>query len=100
MHAWEAVITWNRETKEVLVSHVSEKNAWRLRERYPSDVGATWGDRAAARGAKAVAFVFIDFHTLVVRDGMPIDAVHREFLKIDEYRRHMSPDISGGEDFS
>ena len=39
--------------------------------------------------------MFIDFHTLVVGDGMDPQAVHRQFLKIDEYRRRISPDIKG-----
>ena len=33
--------------------------------------------------------------TLVVRDGIDPQAAHREFLKIDEYRRRVSPDIDG-----
>ena len=102
MHAWEAVVAWNQATKEVTVLSLDDyRRAWKtITLRFPSDVGATFSDRAAARGAKAVALVFIDFHTLVVRDAMPIEAVHQEFLKIDEYKRHMSPDIPGGEDFA
>jgi hypothetical protein len=39
--------------------------------------------------------VFINFHTLIVRDGIPIEKAHRAFLAIDEYREHISPDIPG-----
>ncbi len=42
--------------------------------------------------------MFIDFHTLIVRDGIDPQAAHREFLKIDEYRRRISPDIDGAAD--
>ena len=27
--------------------------------------------------------LFIEFHTIVVRDRIPVDAAHREFLKIN-----------------
>lgn len=42
--------------------------------------------------------MLLDFHTLVVRDGVSIEDAHREFLKIDEYKYLISPDISGAED--
>ncbi len=51
-----------------------------------------------ARRMAMVAMVFIHFHTLTARDGIPPDMAHRAFLAIDEYRRHMSPDIPGAED--
>ena len=35
---------------------------------------------------------------LARRDGIDPQAAHREFLKIDEYRRHISPDIDGAAD--
>jgi hypothetical protein len=41
--------------------------------------------------------MFIDFHTLVVGDGIDPLAAHAEFLKIDEYRRRISPDIDGAD---
>ena len=44
-----------------------------------------------------VLMMFINFHTLVVRDGIDPQAAHREFLKIDEYRRRISPDIDGAD---
>ena len=31
--------------------------------------------------------MMIDFHKLVVRDGIDPQAAHQQFLKIDEYRR-------------
>jgi hypothetical protein len=39
--------------------------------------------------------LFIEFNTIVVRDKIPVEAAHREFLKIDEYRQCISPDIPG-----
>ena len=39
--------------------------------------------------------LFIEFHTIVVRDKVPVEAAHRAFLAIDEYRDRISPDIEG-----
>lgn len=47
--------------------------------------------------AGRIAQLFIDFHTCVVRDGISPEDAHREFLKIDEYRTYISPDIPGAD---
>lgn len=39
--------------------------------------------------------LFLEFHTLVVRDGIDPQALHKEFLKIDEYCWHLAPDVEG-----
>jgi len=44
-----------------------------------------------------VMHLFIDFHTMVVRDGIDPHAAHEEFLKIHEYRERISADIPGAE---
>jgi hypothetical protein len=44
-----------------------------------------------------VAKMFIDFHSIIVRDGIDPQLAHKEFLKIDEYRRYIAPDIEGAE---
>ncbi|MEH3117107.1 MAG: hypothetical protein PGN25_05720 [Methylorubrum populi] len=42
-----------------------------------------------------LAMLFIDFNTLVVRDGIDPKEAHRAFLVIDEYRDRISPDVPG-----
>ena len=42
-----------------------------------------------------IARLFIDFQTIVVRDGLDPQAVHRAFLAIDEYRFRIAPDTEG-----
>ncbi|GJE59042.1 hypothetical protein [Methylobacterium trifolii] len=49
----------------------------------------TLGDEAR------IARLFIDFQTLVVRDGIDPEAAHRAFLAIDEYRYRIAPDTEG-----
>jgi len=61
--------------------------------------GACWHDRYAPAQAlwQRLALLMVDFHTLVVRDGLDPQVVHREFLKVDEYRRLISPDCEGAD---
>ena len=42
-------------------------------------------------GWKRIAAVFIDFHNLVVHEGISPDVAHKAFLAIDEYARYVSP---------
>lgn len=51
----------------------------------------------ALTGEARIARLFIDFQTLVVRDGLDPQAVHRAFLAIDEYRFRIAPDTEGAE---
>jgi hypothetical protein len=46
------------------------------------------GDRSALK-------TFIDFATMVVRDGIDPQVAHVAFLSIDEYAQHIAPDIYG-----
>ena len=61
---------------------------------------------AMSDGAKCMAWrkypaderllrLFVMFAIMVVRDGVPPDAVHRAFLAIDEYREALPPDVPG-----
>jgi hypothetical protein len=43
--------------------------------------------------------LFIDFHTLVVRDRIDPQHAHDEFLKIDEYTERIAPDLRGAASF-
>ena len=44
-----------------------------------------------------IARLFIDFQTVVVRDGIDPQVAHRAFLAIDEYRFRIAPDTEGAE---
>jgi hypothetical protein len=41
--------------------------------------------------------MMLDFHTIVVRDGVPVEAAHKAFLVLDEYRARISPDTPGAD---
>lgn len=102
MKASEAMIAWTPAS----YGHSSaagqmEVGLWpdtgRWSHRYVFSAGACMRDSRALKGDAAIAQMMLDFHTAVVRDGIPVDVAHREFLKIDEYRRVISPDIPGAE---
>jgi hypothetical protein len=41
--------------------------------------------------AERAAMLFVDFNTMVIGYGLDPMTVHREFLKIDEYRCRIPP---------
>jgi len=68
-------------------------NDWTMDYAYTG--GAAHAERRSMLGDQQVARTFIEFNTLVVRDGIPVEAAHRAFLAIDEYAHFISPDIDG-----
>jgi hypothetical protein len=59
--------------------------------------GAAYAEVRELTGHASVARLFIDFHTLVVGDGIDPKVAHEAFLAIDEYRAFISPDIPGAD---
>ncbi len=66
---------------------------------YQSTCGACMSGPKHWTAARCAFQAMLDFNTLVVRDGLDPEAVHSEFLKIDEYRFHISRDAKGAEDW-
>jgi hypothetical protein len=65
---------------------------------YAQSAGSCYLALKSAPEMEQLVQLFIDFHTMIVRDGIDPQTAHREFLKIDEYRERISPDIPGAED--
>ncbi|WP_375464617.1 hypothetical protein [uncultured Methylobacterium sp.] len=65
--------------------------------RYMMTAGAVFSGLKTLSEEARIARLFIDFQTLVVRDGLDPQAVHRAFLAIDEYRFRIAPDTEGAE---
>jgi hypothetical protein len=57
--------------------------------------GAADTARRTWRGDRSVAQVFIEFNTIVVRDGIDPQAAHKAFPVIDECAEFISPDMEG-----
>ncbi|AYO83005.1 hypothetical protein [Methylobacterium brachiatum] len=66
-------------------------------KRYMMRAGASSSALAALSDEARIARLFIDFQTLVVRDGLDPQDVHQAFLAIDEYRFRIAPDTEGAE---
>lgn len=98
MRLADALIAWTPcDPRAIKIGTLESNYAERWDESYKCTCGGCFAEVAALTGIASVARVFVDFNSLVVRDGIDVDAAHKEFLKIDEYRTHVSPDIDGAE---
>jgi hypothetical protein len=82
---------------EVLVARLGDNVYWS--HRYAYVTGCCESNHHNRPLLEKVALMFIDFHTLVVRDGIDPQAAHREFLKIDEYRQRIAQDTPGAANY-
>jgi hypothetical protein len=93
MICWTPLQVESEAAGEIIVvrhgTHVSK--------RYLFSTGVCFTEQTSMAHEQQVLQMFLDFHTIVVRDGIDPQDAHREFLKIREYRRRISPDISGSE---
>jgi hypothetical protein len=98
----EAIIAWTparwaelrpETAGQVAVLPLAEAEA---AKRYMMRSGAASGLKGLPEEAR-IGRLFIDFQTLVVRDGIDPQVAHRAFLAIDEYRYRISPDTEGAE---
>lgn len=101
MKQLECMIAWTGHDDEVHADTAGkiEVGPWpdktRWSDRYFYTGGACYLELHKASEDQRLAKLFIDFHDIVVRDGIDPQAAHKAFLKIEEYRRHIAPDISG-----
>lgn len=89
----EAMVAWDPDTGGVRVGPWPDRTGWS--DSYPMSAGACETCVHTMTPDQRLAQLFIMFHALVVRDGIPPDAAHRAFLVIDEFRAGISPDIPG-----
>jgi|SRR4051812_16194257 hypothetical protein len=97
---WTPTHAWTGEHKylepgTILVDRLGSDSYWN--DKFLFTGGFCYTDRHRMNLEQQIMMMFIDFHTCVVRDGIDPMAAHREFLKIGEYRRRISPDIKGAE---
>lgn len=64
-------------------------------DRYACTAGCCYTEVREAPLWQKILALFTTFHSIVVGDGIDPMRAHQEFLKIDEYRRRISPDIPG-----
>ena len=94
MKITEAAIGWNSVTDkgktEIEVGPYPDRTGWT--SRYDGLVGGCVPIVQELNSAERSAMLFVDFNALVIGHGLDPMTVHREFLKIDEYRRMIPPD--------
>lgn len=104
MKASEALIAWTPAdygtptAGTVKVGPLIEVGKRDWSDPYAYTGGASIVERREMVGAEAQLWVFTDFHTIVVRDGIKPEVAHEAFLAIDEYAYGISPDIEGARD--
>lgn len=91
----EAMVAWSRHTDQIKVGPWPQRDGWSKPYRY--SVGACFLKVREMTQDKVGGKVFIDFHSIIVRDGVDIAAAHKAFLQIDEYREYISGDILGSD---
>ena len=91
----EAMICWNPDTDEIAVGPWPDKTDWS--KRYLMSDGACEFRLHDMDEAQRGRMLFIHFNTIVARDQVGVEATHRAFLEIDEYRQLISPDIKEAE---
>ena len=89
------MVAWNPGSGEVDIGPWPDRIGWS--DAYQMTSGGCNADRHKMTAEGKVMMLFIDFHKLVVRDGVDPQNAHREFLKIDEYRRRIGLDIPGAD---
>lgn len=93
----DCLIAWDPDTKRVAVGRHPDLTGWS--NDYACTAGACYASLADMTPDQRLAQLFIDFHTLVVGDGIPAQQAHEAFLSIKEYRAAISPDIPGAGKF-
>lgn len=64
---------------------------------YAMTGGSCYSARHKGMDDRRNALMMVDFHTMVVRDGIDPQVAHKEFLKVDEYRKIIAPDVYGAD---
>jgi hypothetical protein len=89
----ETAIGWNSLTAkgktEIEVGPYPDRTGWT--SRYDGLGGGCMPIVHELNPAERAAMLFVDFNTMVIGYGLDPMTVHREFLKIDEYRCRVPP---------
>ena len=109
MRAREAMVAWNPGRVEVAEGdapagtcfvmewpdHDRRSRPWWYWRKLDKLSDGSFGNAQPGSSYGVFAAILVNFHTLVVRDGVDLQVAHREFLKVDEYRDFISPDCDG-----
>lgn len=86
----EWMVAWDR-GGDIKVGPWPDKIGWS--DDYMFTSGCCYLERRSAPNAWKVAMMFIDFHSIVVRDKVDSQVAHKEFCKIGEFCRRIARDL-------
>ena len=93
----EALIAWDDKSDKIKVGPWLASVSTKWSDDYDMTGGACETRLHRMTEAQRAAMLFITFNTIVVRDGVDVQAAHRAFLAIDEYRALISPGMEGAD---
>lgn len=89
-----ALTAWNPQSAEVKVGPLLDRENWfDWTKPYLMTGGAAEVYVRELEGIEAGHFIMSEFIGLVVRDGVDLQAAYREFMKIEEFRKAVPPDL-------
>jgi hypothetical protein len=95
MKLFDAMIGYNPGSNEIEVGIHPDRTNWS--GKYQMTVGACYAHHREMTDMQRALIMFINFNSAVVRDKVDVQAAHRAFLAIDEYRKYISPDMEGAD---
>lgn len=93
----ESLIAWNAGGSEIEVGGFVREGDVDWTRPYRKSGGAAYVDVRKLKGVEARHYVMSEFLGIVIRDRVDLDAAHRAFLKIDEYRQALPQDVEGAD---
>lgn len=90
----DAVIGWDAAAGDVRAGTLRDSLDW---PRGMTTCGAVFAGWRGATAQRRLVHLFVDFHTMTVRDGIDPARAHAALLTIREYRRAIAPDVPGAE---
>lgn len=93
----ECLIAWNANSDQIEVGYLL-KGGPDWTKPYRKTGGGAYTEVRELKGTEAGHCVMSEFLGIVLRDKVDLHAAHREFLKIDEYRKALPPDVEGADE--
>lgn len=94
----ECLIAWNSESDQIKVGYLLKQGDADWTKPYRKTGGGAYTKVREMSGLEARHYVMSEFLGIVIRDRVDLDAAHREFLNIEEYRLAIPTDLAGADD--
>ncbi len=92
MQLIDVMIAWNPNGDAKVGQH-PDTVGWT--KQFQMTAGACYSNWRTFTEDQRQKILFVEFHAMVVRDGVDPQVAHRAFMEIQEYRELIAPDIEG-----